>query len=155
MAADNVLINNLCGWPLYFKRITGMGDIEIPANAKRFPLISHDEAMAQIQTGNIMFVGTDQMGNHARIQIIDDEQRKELFGIEGMETTAPALLDLDAVKALLSIKSKTKFNDQLQAMVKTDAEKKMLVDLAFQAGAEDAESWKVDALRNIADSLSK
>ena len=153
MATNNVLVNNLCGWPLYFKRITGQGNIEIPPNAKRFPLLSFDEVMAQIQTGNVMFIGTDRMGSHARVQIIDEAQRKELFGIDGVECDPPVLLDIESVRALLAIKTKTKFNEQLQAMVKTDAEKKMLVELAFQAGAEESETWKVDALRKIASSV--
>lgn len=151
MATDNVLVNNLCGWPLYFKRITGQGDITIPANAKRFPLLSHDEVLAQIQTGNVMFVGTDGMGGHARIQIINEEQRKELFGIEGLDVSAPVVVTLDAVKELLAIRTKAKFNERLKEMVQTNAEKRMLVELASQAGADNAESWKVDALRALAD----
>ena len=37
-------------------------------------------------------------------------------------------------------------------MVKTDAEKKMLVEIAFKVGAENSEAWKVDALRKLEDS---
>lgn len=151
---NNVLVNNLCAWPLSFWRKAGQGDIEIPANARNYPLLSFEEVLAQIQTGNRMFTGTDGMGNHARIQIVDDEQRKQLFGMESVETDAPTLLDLDAVKALLAIRTKAKFNEQLQAMVTTTAEKKMLVELAKQAGADDAESWKVDALRALADTAA-
>ena len=153
MATNNVLVNNLCAWPLSFRRLAGQGEVEIPANARNFPLLSVEEVMSQIQTNNVMFVGTDKMGSHARIQIVDEAQRKELFGIDGVECDPPVLLDLESVKALLAIKTKTKFNEQLQAMVKTDAEKKMLVDLAFQAGAEESETWKVDALRKIASSV--
>ncbi len=151
---NNVPVNNLCAWPLSFWRQAGQGDIEIPANARNYPLLSYEEVLAQIQTGNRMFTGTDGMGNHARIQIVDDEQRKKLFGMESVEADAPTLLDLDAVKALLAIRSKAKFNEQLQAMVTTTAEKKMLVELAKQAGADDAESWKVDALRALADTAT-
>ena len=150
-ANNNVLVNNLCSWPLSFWRKAGQGDIEIPANAKNYPLLSFEEVMAQIQTGNKMFTGTDGMGNHARIQIVNDEQRKQLFGLESVETEDPTLLNLEAVKALLAIRTKAKFNEQLQAMVKTDAEKKMLVELAKQAGSDEAEAWKVDALRELAD----
>ena len=114
-----------------------------------------DEVQTQIQMGNVMFTGTDGMGSHARIQIIDDELRRQLFGIEGMDDLEdPFVLDLAAVKALLAIKKKEEFNKRLQAMVKTDAEKKMLVKLAQQAGSEDAESWKVDALRALADTAT-
>ena len=152
--SNNVLVNNLCAWPLSFWRQAGHGDVEIPANAKNWPLLSFEEVQAQIQLGNRMFIGTDGMGNHARIQIVDDEQRKELFGLSGVETEAPTLLNLDSVKALLAIRTKAKFHEQLQAMVTTDAEKKMLVELAKQAGSDDAEAWKVDALRELADTAA-
>lgn len=152
MTTNNVLVNNLCAWPLSFRRIAGHGDIEIPANARNFPLLSFEEVMAQIQTGNVMFTGTDNMGNHARIQIVDDAKRKELFGLGEVDVDPPVLLDGESVKELLAIRQKGKFNDRLAQMVKTDAEKKMLVDLAFKAGAENAEAWKVDALRKLADS---
>ncbi len=148
---NNVLVNNLCSWPLSFWRKAGQGDVEIPANAKNWPLLSFEEIQAQIQTGNRMFTGTDGMGNHARIQIVDDTQRKQLFGLESVETNAPTLLNLEEVSKLLAIRSKAKFHEQLQAMVTTDAEKKMLVELAKQAGSDDAETWKVDALRKLAD----
>lgn len=149
--ANNVLVNNLCSWPLNFRRIAGQGDIQIPGSAKNFPLLSFEEVMAQIQTGNVMFTGMDSMGGHARIQIVDDAQRKELFGLADVETSAPALLDEKSVKELLAIRQKAKFSEKLAEMVKTDAEKRMLVELAFKAGAENAESWKVDALRQLAD----
>lgn len=150
---NNVLVNNLCAWPLSFWRKAGQGDIEIPANARNYPLLSFDEVLAQIQTGNRMFTGTDGMGGHARIQIVDDEQRKQLFGVENVEMDAPTLLNLDAVKELLAIRTKAKFNEQLLAMVTTTAEKKMLLELAKQAGSDEAESWKVDALRALADTV--
>ena len=56
---NNVLVNNLCAWPLSFWRKAGQGDVEIPANAKNWPLLSFEEVQAQIQTGNRMFTGTD------------------------------------------------------------------------------------------------
>jgi len=151
MATNNVLVNNLCSWPLSFWRKAGQGDIEIPANARNYPLLSYDEVLSQIQTGNVMFVGIDGMGGHARIQIVNEEQRKELFGLDGVDVPTPAVLNTETVKALLAIRSKTKFNEQLNSLVKTNAEKKMLVDLAFEAGAEEAESWKVDALRKLSE----
>lgn len=154
MATNNVPVNNLCSWPLSFWRKAGQGDIEIPANAKNYPLLSYEEVLAQIQTGNVMFVGTDGMGSHARIQIVNEEQRKELFGLNDVDAPDPTVLNAETVKALLAIRSKTKFNEQLNSLVKTNAEKKMLVDLAFEAGAAEAESWKVDALRKLAETAN-
>lgn len=157
MATNNVLINNLCGWPLYMPRRTGVAmgtgaGIVIPANATNFPLLTFDEVQAQIQWGNKMFTGTDGQGAHARIQIVNEAQRKQLFELDGVDDVAPpVLLDADAVKALLAIRGKAKFNERLAELVQTDAEKKMLVELANSVGAEDAEAWKVDALRKLAD----
>ena len=151
MTTNTVLVNNLCSWPLSFRRLAGQGDIEIPGNARNYPLLCFEEVMAQIQTGNVMFTGTDNMGNHARIQIIDEAKRKELFGLSEVETDPPALLNEESVKELLAIRQKGKFNERLAEMVKTDAEKKMLVDLAYKVGAEDSEVWKVDALRKLAE----
>ncbi len=151
MATNNVLVNNLCSWPLSFRRQASQGDVEIPSNARKYPLLSFEEVQAQIQIGNVMFTGTDGMGSHARIQIIDEAQRKELFGLGETEVPPPTLLNEASVKDLLAIRGKAKFNEQLANMVKTDAEKKMLVDIAFKAGAEDSEAWKVDALRKLAE----
>ena len=155
MATNNVLINNLCAWPLYFNRVASQGTVMVPANAKGFPLLSFEEVQAQIQLGNVMFTGLDGLGDHARLQIVNDEQRKALFGVDGTDTEPPTQLDEAAVKALLAIKTKAKFNDQMNKLVKTDAEKRMLVELAFKAGAEDAESWKVDALRELSETTTK
>lgn len=148
MKTNNVLVNNLCSWPLGFRRLAGQGGYRNSGQSSEFPPpSSEEEVLAQIQTGNVMFTGTDGMGNHARIQIVDEAKRKELFGLGDAEVSTPILLNEESVKELLAIRSKAKFNEQLEAMVKTDAEKRMLVELAFSVGAEDAEIRKVDALR--------
>lgn len=146
-----VCVNNLCAWNLYFKRITGVGDIKLPAGSKNYPLESYDELLAQIQSGNKIFVGTDGLGSHARVEIVDKETRNKLFGVEDTSGD-PVILTEETVKALLAIRTKAKFNERLNELVKTSAEKKMLVDLAFSVGAEDAETWKVDTLRALRDS---
>ena len=46
MKTNNVLVNNLCSWPLSFRRMAGQGDIEIPGNARNFPLLSEEEVLA-------------------------------------------------------------------------------------------------------------
>ena len=103
MKTNNVLVNNLCSWPLGFRRLAGQGDIAIPGKARNFPLLSEEEVLAQIQTGNVMFTGTDGMGNHARIQIVDEAKRKELFGLGDAEVSTPILLNEESVKELLEI----------------------------------------------------
>ena len=151
MANNSVKLNNLCAWPLYFNRASGMGSVKVPANAKGYSMLDFDEVRAQIQLNNKFFVGEDGIGNHARLQIVDEKQRNELFGLAEDEVDEPVLLNDESIRALLAIKSKAKFNDKLNSLVKTSAEKKMLVQLAFAAGAEECEAWKVDALRAMAD----
>ena len=56
---DKVLIDNLCSWPLYFRRLNGVGDIRIPANVTGFAMLDVAEVQMQIQSGNRMFVGND------------------------------------------------------------------------------------------------
>ena len=146
---ENVYINNLCKWNLYFRRITSVGDVKIPASAKNYPIATFDEIYAQIQNGNVIFTGTDGLGNHARVEFVDDNVRKRLFGMEDASDDSPVILNEESVKELLAIKTKSKFNEMLKTLVQTDAEKRMLVEIAFKVGAEDSESWKVDTLREI------
>lgn len=147
--ANNVLVNNLCSWPLYFNRAEGHGSFMIPANAKGFPLLSMDEIKTQIQMNNPLFVGTDGMGSHARIQFVNDAERREAFGLGEEVKQEPIILNDASIKELLAIKTKTKFKDKLNQLVHTEAEKRMLVEIAFANGAENAEAWKVDALREL------
>lgn len=150
----NIKVNNLCPWNLYFNRIIGQGGIEVPANVKNFQVISFEEAQAQIQSGNVMFVGTDGMGSHARIQICDEAVRKELFGLEESADAPITQLDIEAVKDLLKTNSKASFEKKLYSLVKTDAEKHCLIALAEEAGLDDCALWKADRIRALAKTAS-
>lgn len=151
LMTDKVAINNLCAWPLYFKRANGVGDITIPANAKNFMLLDVAEVQTQIQLNNPLFVGIGgNQGDHARLYIVDDEQRKELLGLENNPEGA-IILDLESVKALLAIRRKEDFRARLAIMVKTPAEKRMIAQLAKEAGGDDVAAWKMDAINAVAD----
>lgn len=148
----NVLVNNLCSWDLGFRRYSGVGEIVIPANAKNYPSLSFEEIQMQIQNNNRMFTGTDGLGSHARIQIVDEEQRRKLFGLdESGVQEEQMLLTVDAVKSLLAIRGKAKFKAKLAEMVQTNAERRVLLDVAKDAGAENAEAWKMEELRKASE----
>ena len=90
-------------------------------------------------------------GDHARLFIVDDKQRKELLGY-GEETGDDALvLNAESVTKLLAVKKKEDFNRQLEELVKTDAEKKMVVQLAKEAGGDDVAAWKMEAINKLAE----
>ena len=136
---DKVLIDNLCSWPLYFRRLNGVGDIRIPAKV----------------TGNRMFVGNDpsRPGDHARLFIQNDAQRKALFGYA--DTTDDVLvLNADSVRELLAIRKKDEFNARLEALVTNDAEKKMIAQIAKENGGDDVAAWKMDAINKLAESVT-
>ncbi len=153
---DKVLINNLCNWPLHFKRLNGMGDIRVPANAKNFAMLDVAEVQMQIQMGNHMFIGSNntRQGDHARLFIVKDEQRKALLNLENSPTEDVTVVNAQSVAALLSIKSKNAFKERLEALVKTDAEKKMVMKLAKEAGGDDVAAWKMEAISAMADTAA-
>lgn len=153
---DKVLIDNLCDWALYFKRLNGLGDVRIPAKVKGYAMLDVAEVQMQIQSGNKLFLGDDSIrpGDHARLYITNSDQRKMLLGYEDEEVNEPTVLNADTITKLLAIKTKKEFNEQLQALVKTDAEKKMIVQLAKEAGGDDVAAWKMDAINTLAETAT-
>ena len=145
---DKVLIDNLCSWPLYFRRLNGVGDIRIPANVTGFAMLDVAEVQMQIQSGNRMFVGNDpaRPGDHARLFIQNDAQRKALFGYA--DTTDDVLV-LNA-----ALRKKDEFNARLAALVTNDAEKKMIAQIAKENGGDDVAAWKMDAINKLAESVT-
>lgn len=153
---DKVLIDNLCNWPLYFRRLNGMGDIRIPALAKNYSALDVAEVQMQIQNRNKMFIGDDdsRMGDHARLYIVNDAQRKMLLGIPDESDDDAVVLTVDTIKKLFAIRKKDDFNTALANLVKTDAEKKMVVSLAKEAGGDEVAAWKMDAINALAKTVA-
>ena len=152
---DKVLIDNLCSWPLYFRRLNGVGDIRIPANVTGFAMLDVAEVQMQIQSGNRMFVGNDpaRPGDHARLFIQNDAQRKALFGYA--DTTDDVLvLNAESVRELLALRKKDEFNARLAALVTNDAEKKMIAQIAKENGGDDVAARKMDAINKLAESVT-
>ena len=149
---DKVLINNLCDWPLHTRRLNGVGDITIPARVKNFAQLDVAEVQMHIQLNDPLFVGTDadHPGDHARLYIVDDEIRKQLFGYEADGEEDVIHLTAEAVKKLLAVRKRDDFKKQLEALVKTDAEKKMIVRIAKENGGDEVASWKMEAINNLA-----
>ena len=149
---DKVVIENLCDWPVYFKRINGVGDVKIPARVKNFSTLDVAEVQAQIQSGNNLFIGgnTERPGDHARLYIVNAEQRTALLGGDTPTDDDAVVLTVDTVKELLAVRTKKEFNERLAALVQTDAEKKMIAKVAKEAGGDDVAAWKMEAINQIA-----
>ena len=153
---DKVLIDNLCAWPLYFRRSNGMGDIRVPASVKGYAALDVAEVQAQIQNGNPLFIGdgNGNNGDHARLYISDEKQRKALLGYDLDSSDDTTVLTVDTVKSLLSIRNRDTFQKRLDALVTTAAEKRMVAQLAKDAGGDDVAAWKMEAINMVADNTA-
>ena len=147
---DRVSIDNLMNWNLYFEGIESSKDMMIPGRVKDWKQMSVAEIDAQIKAGNKFFSGIDGLGTNAHIKINSDEVRKYVFGIEteseDEKLPKQKVLDLEAVKELLSITPKAKFEEKLLEVVVTPAEKKMITQLAKEAGVDNVEAYKANLI---------
>lgn len=150
-----VLIDNLCAWPVYFKRMNGAGDIRIPANVKNYAMLDVAEVQMQIQAGNNMFIGNGvgNHGDHARLLIVDTAQRKELLGYGAESSQDATVLTVETVKELFAIRKREDFMNKLEALVVTPAEKKMILQVAKDAGGDEVSAWKMDAVAKLASEV--
>ena len=74
---EKVTVKNIANWTVGFRRKTEMeGDISIAPNGQ--VRLSRNEIIAQVQTDNKLFSGTDGRGSHATLLIDDEATRKEL-----------------------------------------------------------------------------
>ena len=138
---DRVSIDNLVSWDCHFKATEADRDIVIPANVKNYKQLTLAEIDGQVKMGNGFLCGTDSFGGNASIRINDSKVRDFVFGTN--ENPEPIIqLDLETVKKLLTIKTKSAFIEELKKVVVTEAEKKMIIPLAIEAKIEDYESFK-------------
>ncbi|MBM7598095.1 hypothetical protein JOC34_000452 [Virgibacillus halotolerans] len=125
-AEKKVPVRNLCGWDLYFGNIESNGSVRLPSEGIRRVLFG--EVMAQVNDNNIMFVGTDGIGSHARIYVEDKEARVELgFETDGSKDVQN-VLTADKVKKLLEYKTQKTFEKHVTEEVVTRAEKMFMIE---------------------------
>ena len=132
---QKVEIKNLCDWDLYFGRVETNGTVRLPRNGKL--RITRAEIQAQVYDNNVMFVGTDGQGSHARVYI-DDKPTRVLVGFEEEDNKSQQdVLDKDKVKKLLDYKTQSSFEKNVKKEVKTKAEKNYFVEEAKRQKLND------------------
>lgn len=121
---NKIVVKNLCAWDLSFPRIESYGDVYlVQKGSTRLTLA---EIQSQIHSNNVMFVGTDGKGSHARI-FIDDKDARIYFGFE--EDEKPQfVLNAEEVKNLLEVTGKAAFEKAVKQKVVTQSEKMLLVE---------------------------
>lgn len=146
---DRVPITNLNDWELHFVSTETDKDIVIPARANKIRNLTVAEIDGQVQSGNIMFVGVDGMGNNACIKIEDEDVFRYVFRLGDDEPVNVKVLDLDSVKKLIKITDRSEFEKELKSLVVTNSDKKMISKLAIKANIEEVEGYKKTAIENL------
>ena len=143
--SDRVSIDNLCDWDIGFTSYETNRDIVISGGVKNYRNLTVAEIDAQVKNGNIAFCGENGFGDHASIRINDPLVREYVF----QEPIDPVQLTEDAVRNLLSIQDKRKFNQMLSELVVKRHEKRMIVRLVDKIGKDDIPSYQIVAIEKI------
>ena len=131
---EKVVVKNLCAWDLSFPRIETAGDVYIVQKAST--RLSRGEIQAQIHGNNVMFVGTDGRGSHARI-FIDDKDTRVYFGFEeDDEKSKQFVLSAETIKEMIEL-PQSKFEKAVKEKVLTPPEKLLLVEEGKKLGLND------------------
>jgi len=132
--SKKIQVKNLCNWSLSFRRIDGIGDISIPANAVMN--LTAGEVFAQVQSGNVIFAGTDGKGSHARIYIMDKDTRKEL-DFERDEKDSQNVISDERIKEIFALKTLSAFEKAVKNTFVTYAEKSVLAESVRKFGLNE------------------
>lgn len=121
-----VTVRNIAGWIVGFARRDGYGgDISIVPNGS--VRLSRGEIIAQVQSGNRLFTGTDGKGSHATLFIEDAPTRIEVeFESEDGKIKQDIFSD-EKIKALFA-ENLIKFKTDFKAAICTRAEKYAVIE---------------------------
>lgn len=138
---QKVTVRNIAGWTTGFRRIETMGDVTIPAEGTT--RLSRSEIIAQVQSGNRLFLGVDERGSHATLFIEDKPTRIELEFESEDESNVQLVLTSDVVKKLFGYKTAKTFEEKLKELVITRAEKYALIQIIKKEKINDYEKIRI------------
>ena len=123
MNHELVALNNLCPWSIHFHAESIRSDIEIPPLAKNYKRLDFGTVKEEIAKLNTAFCGIDGFGDHAPLEIPDDEMREALF----MRETTPKQITAEILQKTLKQKSQKALTEWLNEYFVTVSEKKVLM----------------------------
>jgi hypothetical protein len=126
----------LCPWPVSFRCINRIGDIEIPAYSIN-SVLDGEEILAQCYSKNVLFTGEKGDGSHAKIYIESDEIRQEA-GFESEGSPQKILTEPEILK-MFDLKRIGDFQKRIKEKVVTLAEKHFLIEIAKKNKINDYE----------------
>lgn len=138
---QKVTVRNLAGWTVGFRRIETQGDVTIPKEGT--VRLSRSEIIAQIQSGNRLFIGIDDRGSHATLYIEDEPTRLEVEFDSKEEKRTQLILNSDLVKKLFDYKTMKTFEDKLHEYVITRAEKFAITQIIKKLKLNDHEKIRI------------
>lgn len=138
---QKVTVRNLAGWTVGFRRIETQGDVTIPKEGT--VRLSRIEIIAQIQSGNRLFIGIDDRGSHATLYIEDEPTRLEVEFDSKEEKRTQLILNSDLVKKLFDYKTMKTFEDKLHEYVVTRAEKFAITQIIKKLKLNDHEKIRM------------
>ena len=138
---QKVTVRNLAGWTVGFRRIETQGDVTIPKEGT--VRLSRSEIIAQIQSGNRLFIGIDDRGSHATLYIEDEPTRLEVEFDSKEEKRTQLILNSDLVKKLFDYKTMKTFEDKLHEYVVTRAEKYAITQIIKKLKLNDFEKIRM------------
>ena len=138
---QKVTVRNLAGWTVGFRRIETQGDVTIPKEGTI--RLSRSEIIAQIQSGNRLFIGIDDRGSHATLYIEDEPTRLEVEFDSKEEKRTQLILNSDLVKKLFDYKTMKTFEDKLHEYVVTRAEKFAITQIIKKLKLNDHEKIRM------------
>ena len=138
---QKVTVRNLAGWTVGFRRIETQGDVTIPKEGT--VRLSRSEIIAQIQSGNRLFIGIDDRGSHATLYIEDEPTRLEVEFDSKEEKRTQTILSADLVKKLFDYKTMKTIEDKLHEYVITRAEKFAITQIIKKLKLNDHEKIRI------------
>ncbi len=127
-----VKIINLAPWPVYFRRLQNIGDIEVQANSTL--TLDRGEVEQQCYSGNVLFMGTDGHGAHAHL-IIDDKALRNQFEIpDDQQVMTDEFLD-----KVFAYKTMASFTKKVKESTVRDYERHRLIDYIKRKKINDFE----------------
>lgn len=129
-----VVVRNIADWDANFARVAdGVGDVRIVPGGT--VMLSRNEIIAQVQTGNTLLAGIDGKGSHANLYIEDEATRRHV-GFESDGQPQNILTD-DKVKKLFSIQKQDEYEKAFAQEIVTRAEGKALMNAVKRLGLND------------------
>lgn len=137
--SENIKIKNLTSFPVGFRRINGVGEVNIPPLTTI--ICDRAEVVSQVQSGSILFCGENHDSAHAYIYI-DDKETRIFTGLE-TEAEPQDVISEEKIKSAFALKTDKAFEKAINKLAITLSEKRYLVETIKKLGINDYNKIKL------------